>query len=156
MPESRDEICQLMDKLLLHSLDLMEQEVKLKTTIEAIANDGQLDLAHTRFTKGATAVSAVQLPTEDYKPFSALNTVAEGKDDLDNPQLDLERNQVDKEEGRIDPIRWFGILVPASLQSARKKFVQSLDYVVECANVQIQLKNALLSYEKLNKMKSEL
>ncbi|EDS26726.1 conserved hypothetical protein [Culex quinquefasciatus] len=74
MPESRDEICQLMDKLLLHSLDLMEQEVKLKTTIEAIANDGQLDLAHTRFTKGATAVSAVQLPTEDYKPFSALNT----------------------------------------------------------------------------------
>uniref|UniRef100_A0A1Q3FKF6 Vacuolar ATPase assembly protein VMA22 n=1 Tax=Culex tarsalis TaxID=7177 RepID=A0A1Q3FKF6_CULTA len=156
MPETRDEICQLMDKLLLHSLDLIEQEVTLKTTIEAIANDGQLDLAHTRFTKGPTAVSAVQLPTEDYKSFAALNTVAESRDDLENTKLDLEQHQVDKEAGRIDPIRWFGILIPASLQSARKKFTKTLDYVVECANVQIQLQNALLSYDKLNKRKSEL
>ncbi|XP_001656747.2 coiled-coil domain-containing protein 115 [Aedes aegypti] len=156
MPKTRDEVCQLMDKLLLHSLELMEQEVKLKTTIETVTNDGQLDLAHTRFTKGPQSVSAVQLPTEDYRDFSALNSLTEDRDELGNAQLSLDQHPVDKEAGYIDPIRWFGILIPATLQSARTKFGRALEYVVECGNVQIQLRNALLSYGTLRKLKAEL
>lgn len=156
MPKSRDEVCQLMDKLLLHSLELMEQEVRLKTTIEAVTNDGQLDLAHTRFTKGAHTVSAVQLPTEDYRDFSALNSLTENRDELGQVQLSLDNHPVDKETGHIDPIRWFGILIPATLQSARTKFGRALEYVVECGNVQIQLRNVLLNYGALKRLKAEL
>ncbi|XP_062565826.1 uncharacterized protein LOC134228069 [Armigeres subalbatus] len=153
MPATREDVCQLMDKLLIHSLELMEQEIKLKTTIEAVTNDGQLDLAHTRFTKGSHSVSAVQLPTEDYKDFSALNSLSEDRDELDNVKIALDNHPVDKEAGYIDPVRWFGILMPPTLQSARNKFCRALEYVVECGNVQIQLRNVLLNYEKLNKMK---
>ncbi|XP_058447354.1 coiled-coil domain-containing protein 115-like [Malaya genurostris] len=156
MVETRDEICQLMDKLLLHSLELIEQEVELKTKIEAITNEGRLDLAQTRYHKSQHSVSSVQLPTEDYKPFKALNSLTEDQDELGNTKLQLESHEVDKESDYIDPIRWFGILIPSTLQNARKKFTRSLDYVVECANVQIQLKNTLINYAKLNKMKSEL
>ncbi|XP_058823851.1 coiled-coil domain-containing protein 115 [Topomyia yanbarensis] len=156
MPETRDEICQLMDKLLIHSLELIEQEVALKTKIETITNEGQLDLAQTRYHKARNSVSSVQLPTEDYKQFSALNSLTEEQDELGNTKLQLDQHQVDKDAGYIDPIRWFGILIPQTLQNARKKFTQSLNYVVECANVQIQLRNTLLSYDKLNKMKLEL
>lgn len=156
MPETREEVCQLMDKLLLHSLELMEQEVRLKTTIEAVTNDGQLDLAYTRFTKGAHTVSAVQLPTEDYKDFKALNSLTEETDELGNRKLELDRHPVDREAGFIDPVRWFGILIPPTLQTARDKFSRALEYVVECGNVQIQLRNVLLNYAKLNKKKMEL
>ncbi|XP_053696087.1 coiled-coil domain-containing protein 115 [Sabethes cyaneus] len=156
MPETREEVCLLMDELLIRSLELVEQEVKLKTTIEAITNEGRLNLAQTRYHKGPNSVSSVQLPTEDYKEFNALNTVTESKDDEGITKLKLEQHPVDKDNGYIDPIRWFGVLIPPTLQDARKKFTRSVEFVVECANVQIELRSILLKFEELNKMKNNM
>ncbi|XP_055547659.1 coiled-coil domain-containing protein 115 [Wyeomyia smithii] len=156
MPQTRDEICSLMDDLLIQSLELMEQEVKLKTTIEAITNEGRLDLAQTRYHKGPNTVSSVQLPTEDYKEFRALNSLVEERDEEGNIKLQLEQHPVDKDSGYIDPIRWFGVLIPPTLQNARNKYTRALEYVVECANVQIQLRKALLKFEELDAMKNNM
>uniref|UniRef100_A0A182N614 Vacuolar ATPase assembly protein VMA22 n=1 Tax=Anopheles dirus TaxID=7168 RepID=A0A182N614_9DIPT len=161
--ENREEVCELMDKLLLNSLDLIEQDVRLSQDIERLTTEGQLDLAHTRFTKGPNAASAVQLPTEDYKPFRALRTVSESVDgakDEDTPRaiprLTLECHPVAVDEGRIDPATWFGILRPPSLNSAKDRFTRSLDTIVERANVRATLTSYLNVFGVLNKRKSEL
>ncbi|XP_053671279.1 uncharacterized protein LOC128721542 [Anopheles nili] len=154
---TRDELCALMDKLLINSLDLIEQDVQLSQNIENLTTEGRIDLAHTRFTKGPHAASAVQLPTEDYKQFRALKTVSVTSDEfLAIPQMTLESHPVEADEDRIDPAAWFGILRPASLNSAREKFTRSLDSIVERANVRVTLTHYLNLFAMLNKRKSEL
>ncbi|XP_050082278.1 uncharacterized protein LOC126569325 [Anopheles aquasalis] len=153
------DLCLLMDKLLIKSLELMERDLELSVEIDRLTTDGKVDLAHTRFTKGPTAVSSVQLPTEDYKPFRALHTVVEQLQDVEGelpiPQLSLEKHPIEPEEDRIDPAAWFGILRPPTLNSARDKFARSLESIVERANVRITLANYLNVFAKLNKRKAE-
>uniref|UniRef100_A0A8W7P237 Phosphatidic acid phosphatase type 2/haloperoxidase domain-containing protein n=1 Tax=Anopheles coluzzii TaxID=1518534 RepID=A0A8W7P237_ANOCL len=156
---SKEELCELMDKLLLNSLDLIEQDVRLSQDIARLTTEGQMELAHTRFTKGPNAVSAVQLPTEDYKPFQALATVQVEEaveDDADPIQhRTLERHPVgDAEDGasRIDPSAWFGILRPPSLNIAKERFARSLDTIVERANVRVRLSSYLNMFELLQKL----
>uniref|UniRef100_A0A182F890 Vacuolar ATPase assembly protein VMA22 n=2 Tax=Anopheles albimanus TaxID=7167 RepID=A0A182F890_ANOAL len=159
--QKEEDLCLLMDKLLIKSLELMERDQELGVEIDRLTADGKLDLAHTRFTKGPTAVSSVQLPTEDYKPFRALHTVTEQLHDDDDdgelpvPQLSLEKHPIEPEEDRIDPAAWFGILRPPTLNSARDKFARSLESIVERANVRITLANYLNVFAKLNKRKAE-
>ncbi|XP_052863103.1 coiled-coil domain-containing protein 115-like [Anopheles cruzii] len=150
----KDDLCALLDKLLLSSLELIEQDVRLSQETNRLIADGKLDLAHTRFTKGPNAVSVVQLPTEDYNPFRALSTVAVSPDNQGVPQLTLERHAVQASEERIDPASWFGILRPPTLNSARDKFARSLDAIVERANVRATLGSYLNVFAILNKRKS--
>ncbi|XP_053659838.1 uncharacterized protein LOC128708883 [Anopheles marshallii] len=156
---SKDELCELMDKLLINSLELIEQDVQLSQDIARLTTEGQMELAHTRFTKGPMAVSAVQLPTEDYKEFRALHTVTEDDDGSDLPtipQLSLDSHPVDVDVGRIDPSGWFGILRPPSLNNAKERFTRSLDSIVERANVRIKLNSYLNVFEMLHKRTTEL
>ncbi|XP_058059911.1 uncharacterized protein LOC131210650 [Anopheles bellator] len=149
-----DDLCALLDKLLVNSLELIERDVRLSQEADRLISDGKLDLAHTRFTKGPNAVSVVQLPTEDYNPFRALSTVAVSPDEQGVPQLTLERHVVQASEERIDPASWFGILRPPTLNSARDKFARSLDAIVERANVRATLSSYLNVFAMLNKRKS--
>uniref|UniRef100_A0AAG5CYI7 Vacuolar ATPase assembly protein VMA22 n=1 Tax=Anopheles atroparvus TaxID=41427 RepID=A0AAG5CYI7_ANOAO len=157
IPKHRaEELCELMDKLLINSLELVERDVQLSQDIERLTTDGQMDLAHTRFTKGPNAVSAVQLPAEDYKPFRALRTLAVGPDESAGsiPHMALESHPVNAEEERIDPASWFGILRPPTLNSAKEKFTRSLETIVERANVRVTLAHYLSMFATLNKQKS--
>ncbi|XP_052889765.1 uncharacterized protein LOC128298073 [Anopheles moucheti] len=156
---SKDDLCELMDKLLINSLELIEQDVQLSQDIARLTTEGQMELAHTRFTKGPMAVSAVQLPTEDYKEFRALHTVSKDDDASDSstiPQLSLDSHPVDVDVGRIDPSGWFGILRPPSLNNAKERFTRSLDSIVERANVRIKLNSYLNVFGMLHKRTTEL
>lgn len=128
---------ELQDKLLLDMLDLVEQSVRCKIEIETTTNAGQLLLAKSRYIDGAQSVTGSRLPTEFSVPFNALKTVNESE----NSELNLELNvqKVEKENGFIDPIRWFGVLVPRSLQLARDRFDRAIEMTVECANIQLKL-----------------
>lgn len=126
---------ELQDKLLLDMLDLIEQSVKCKINIENSNNNGQLFLAKARYCQGSQTAAVSKLPTEHSAEFNALRTV-ELKDD---EELELQKNTVDKENGFIDPIKWFGILVPRSLQLAQEKYQSSVQFVVEAANIQLKL-----------------
>uniref|UniRef100_A0A182YQM2 Vacuolar ATPase assembly protein VMA22 n=2 Tax=Anopheles stephensi TaxID=30069 RepID=A0A182YQM2_ANOST len=153
---SKEQLCELMDKLLISSLELIERDVELSQDIARLTTEGQMELAHTRFTKGPNAVSAVQLPTEDYKPFRALHTTVSKDEGTDGDtgsilHLALASHPVDGAAERIDPSSWFGILRPPSLNTARERFTRSLDSIVERANVRIQLGSYLKVFEMLHK-----
>ncbi|XP_050071385.1 uncharacterized protein LOC126559296 [Anopheles maculipalpis] len=154
---SKEQLCELMDKLLISSLELIERDVELSQDIARLTTEGQMELAHTRFTKGPNAVSAVQLPTKDYKPFRALHTTV-SKDDAAGsiPHLSLESHPIDGDEGRIDPSSWFGILRPPSLNTAKERFTRSLHSIVERANVRIKLGSYLQVFDTLQNRKTEL
>ncbi|XP_049277492.1 uncharacterized protein LOC125760930 [Anopheles funestus] len=156
---SKDELCELMDKLLINTLELIEQDVQLSQDIARLTTEGQMELAHTRFTKGPMAVSAVQLPTEEYKEFRALQTVKQDEDASGSagiPHLSLDSHPVDADEGLIDPSSWFGILRPPSLNNAKERFTRALDSIVERANVRIKMNSYLNVFEMLHKRTAAL
>lgn len=128
----------LQDKLLLQMLDLVEQSVVCKMDIESTTNSGQLLLAKSRYIQGPQTVSKSQLPTENSNDFYALKTIVQNNDEL---QLDV--HKVDKENGFVDAIRWFGVLVPRSLQIAQERFNRAVELAVECANVQTKLNKTI-------------
>lgn len=127
----------LQDKLLVDMLDLVEQSVRCKIEIETTTNAGQLLLAKSRYIDGAQSVTGSRLPTENSAQFNALKTVNQSTNSERNFELNVQT--VDKEHGFIDPIRWFGVLVPRSLQLARDRFNRAIELTVECANMQLKL-----------------
>lgn len=152
----RKEICELLDKLTLETLDLIEQDVKCKRNIENITNDGQLNMAKTRYITGQNSVSKSQLPGEDCVDFYALATLENDKNEVNGTKFELEQHTVDKEKGFFDPIQWFGILTPRNLQMARSSYRKVLDFIVESANIQTRLSSYYGNIMDLKKMKEQL
>lgn len=133
---------ELQDKLLIEMLDLIEQSVLCKMNIESTTNAGQLLLAKSRYIQGPQTVSVSQLPTENSNDFNALKTVTREEGEIGD-ELQLSTHKVDKDNGFVDTIRWFGVLVPRSLQLAQQRFNQAIELVVECANIQTKLNNTI-------------
>lgn len=136
----------LKDKLFLELLDLIEQSVLCKVNVETATNAGQLLLAKSRYIQGPQSVSKSRLPTENSANFQALSTVVKTEehnksDDVDD--LELHKQQIDREAGFIDPIRWFGVLVPRSLQLAQQHFNRAVEIVVESANIHLKLNKTI-------------
>ncbi|XP_062522488.1 coiled-coil domain-containing protein 115-like [Corticium candelabrum] len=55
-----------------------------------------------------------------------------------------------------DPLKWFGVLVPLSLRSAKKSFSEGVEMIVELANLQIKLECLRTEYGQLLKKKAEM
>lgn len=132
---------ELEDKLLIELLDLVEQSVISKLNIEQSNNNGQLWMAKARYCQGPQSVAESKLPTENSAEFSALRTV-ELTDNSDQ-SFNMQTAVVDKSTGFVDPLKWFGILVPRSLQVAQQTFIKSLDFVIEAANLQLKLQKTI-------------
>lgn len=47
----------------------------------------------------------------------------------------------------INPLNWFGILVPAALREAQTEFIDSLKEIIEIQRVQTKIKTRLDKYE---------
>lgn len=143
----------LIDKLTIEMLDLIEQQVKCKVNLENLVVQGQLQIAKTRYTQGTRSVSTAQLPTENSQQFKALRTIERTQNEIGDVQVKLAVQDVDRDQGYIDPTNWFGILVPQSLQLAKEAFRKSIEYSCECANIQLCLwrtmTNILLLKRKL-------
>lgn len=81
--------------------------------------------------------------------FHALSTV-----EREESHWSLEKKHpVDKEKGFIDPLRWFGVLVPQSLQLARDKFRNCLFLIVEGANIQSNIQQTMRQILQLKNLK---
>lgn len=155
--DSKAENCELLDKLTIEMFDLIEQEVAAKIQMEAAIVDGQLLMAKSRYIKGSKSVSVAQLPTENSQDFSALvQTKVEKNDLLADATVSVERHEVDRENGRPDPIHWFGILVPQSLSAARARFQKAIELTAECASVQLALQHTMLNILHLRKINEKL
>lgn len=113
----------------------------------------RFNIFYSRYAHGPRTVSISQLPagSEDGREICALRTVKRLCDGLETPQFELESHDVDKETDHVEPIKWFGILVPQSLKTARDRYEKAIELVIESANIEQRLQK---NYQLLNKLKT--
>lgn len=155
--EDINKICNILDKLTLDALLLMEEEIQTKLTVETAMSAGETNLAKTRYIIGQNKVSAIQLPTEKSPEFEAALKVCEVEDEALFDKVSYEI-QLTKKEDKIvqDPIKWFGVLVPQSLVNAQSMFRQALQWSVKAVNIQRQLSETLGKINELKQIKAKL
>lgn len=151
-----EKICEVLDKLALDSLTLMEQHVQQKLEVEKSMCEGESHLAKSRYIMGRNSVSSLQLPSENGSEFEATAVVRREADDgsITDEALDLEFKK--KVEEGSDPVRWFGVLVPQNLHYAQAKFKQALLWAVKAANTQTQLRGVCYKIAQLEDLKNRL
>ncbi|CAG9112718.1 unnamed protein product [Plutella xylostella] len=147
-----DTTCELLDKLVLKQLHLMEDKMRAEVNIEANLNNGTIHLAKSRYIMGQSSVSATRLPLDTSPEFSASTLCASTEED-GVTQLKVVESDA---ENTVNPLRWFGVLVPQNLHKAQSIFQNTINYVIECANIQLQLTSNLENIELLKKFKSSL
>lgn len=153
----KQEVCLLLDKLTLEMLRLMEDRVKCQINVQNATNNASIHLAKTRYIMGQSTISTVQLPTENTADFSALSTVeTKPAEDSLHDSVILHNRPCDPEAGYVNPIRWFGILVPQNLYQAQNLFTNALNYIVESVNIQKQLDATYTAILKLKQLKLKL
>lgn len=136
----------LLDKVILRQLDLLEQKIKCELNIESNVNNGSIHLAKSRYIMGQSSVSTTKLPTESSPDFSA-SIMCKTIEEDGMTKLKLYQNK----ENTIVPLHWFGVLVPQNLHMAQKIFQTTLSYVVECSNIQLQLEENMKNINALRK-----
>ncbi|RZC40845.1 hypothetical protein BDFB_013348 [Asbolus verrucosus] len=149
-----NKICNVLDKLTLDALTLIEEEVQMKLNIENAMCGGEMHLAKSRYILGQNSVSSLQLPTENSPHFEATVTVHSEKDELIGEKTRY--LEVVKREDQIDPVRWFGYLVPQDLYHAQTMFRQALQWVIRATNLQMQLIETCGTIEQLKELKRKL
>ncbi|XP_026761418.2 coiled-coil domain-containing protein 115 [Galleria mellonella] len=142
-----DVVCDLLDKLVLKQLHLMEEKMVCELNIESCINNGSIHLAKSRYIMGQSSVSTARLPMESSPEFSALTTCETTEED-DVQQLKVVENN---NKSKVNPIRWFGVLVPQNLHKAQSIFQNTINVVVECVNVQLQLFENMRNIDALKK-----
>lgn len=146
---AKDDLCVLMDKQYISLLELIEKNVANQVYLEKQMNSGNLLIAKTRYLKGQQTVSSNQLPSSEFRALSTL--------ERDSGHWSLEKKHpVDKETGFVDPSRWFGVLVPQSLQLAKDKFRNCLFLIVEGANIRATIQQTIRQLLQLRSLKGAL
>ncbi|XP_050354903.1 coiled-coil domain-containing protein 115 [Nymphalis io] len=128
--------CDLLDKLVLRQLHLMEDKICCELNVETSINNGSIHLAKSRYIMGQSSVSKERLPTESSAEFSAsvtCDTIVE-----DNVKQ-LKIAKTDTSATLVNPLNWFGVLVPQNLHKARDIFQNTINFVIDCVNIQIQI-----------------
>lgn len=144
--------CELLDKIILKQLHLMEDKMNCELNIESSIQNGSIHLAKSRYIMGQSSVSTARLPTESSPEFSAT-TLCETTEEDGVKQLKVIENDA---ENVVNPLRWFGVLVPQNMHKAQSIFQNAINYVVECVNVQVQLQTNLKNIQILKNYISSL
>ena len=129
--------CELLDKIIVKQLHLMEEKMRCELNIESCIKDGNFHLAKSRYIMGQSSVSTSRLPTEGSADFSA-STVCESTEEDGVKQLKVIENDA---ENTVNPLRWFGVLVPQNMHKAKSIYQNCINFVVECVNVQLHLQS---------------
>ncbi|XP_049870860.1 coiled-coil domain-containing protein 115 [Pectinophora gossypiella] len=148
----RDSVCELLDKLTLKQLHLIEDKIRCEMNIETNINNGSFQLAKSRYIMGHSAITATKLPMENSPEFSA-STVCETTEEDGVMQLKAVKSET---EDTVNPVRWFGVLVPQNLHAAQGIFQNAINYVVECVNIQLQLNENCNNIATLKQYKGTL
>ncbi|XP_063242585.1 coiled-coil domain-containing protein 115-like [Bacillus rossius redtenbacheri] len=155
-----DAVCRQLDVLAVEVLELMQEQLRVKAQLSEAMKDGCLNLAKARYISGNTSISTLQLPCGEQ------DVSAQAKVSLQDGQLQLVRTvpadigQLDggaeEVERAVDPLQWFGVLVPRNLRQAQSSFRGALEWAVDAANVQLRLHRCQDQYQQLLKVKLEL
>jgi len=161
-----ESLCLELDTLLLDILENIEQYVALKVDVEKRMQSGFVNIAKTRYIKGSTSVSTMQLPTSDSTcDIQPLATVHRNEDkmeiknllsEIDGEKKDGLSIDGEKKEVLFNPLKLFGVLVPQSLRLAQTSFVSSIDRLGELASIQGSLDSQIRRYERLVYLKDQV
>lgn len=155
-------VCNILDKLCLDALVLMEQYIENKLNLETSMCDGEAHLAKSRYIMGQNQVTPLQFPTAESSEINALATVNTVKDDncygQKTFQLEITKKStaIENNEQYQDPLKWFGVLVPQDLHRAQAKYKQAVIWCVETANLQIRLMETCIKIKQLKAYKAKL
>ncbi|XP_028158613.1 coiled-coil domain-containing protein 115 [Ostrinia nubilalis] len=138
----------ILDKLAIKHLHLIEEKMRCEMNIESSINNGSIHLAKSRYIMGQSSVSTARLPVENSPEFSASAVCETTPDDDGIMQFKVAES---KAENTVNPMRWFGVLVPQNLHKAQGIFQNAINYVVECVNVQLQLLDNMKKMDMLKK-----
>lgn len=144
-----DTVCDLLDKLVLQQLHLMEEKMACELNIERSINNGSIHLAKSRYIMGQSSVSKERLPTESSPEFPASVTCESTQED-NVSQLKV----IETEDSSVNPLHWFGVLVPQNLHKAKSIFQNTINFIVECVNVQLQMLENMKNIEALKYYKN--
>ncbi|CAG9793434.1 unnamed protein product [Diatraea saccharalis] len=145
-------VCDILDKLIVKQIHLMEEKMCSELNIESCINNGSIHLAKSRYIMGQNSVSTSKLPVENSPEFSA-STICEGIEEDGLTQFKVAESNA---ENTVNPLHWFGILVPQNMHKAKNIFQNSINFVVECVNIQVQLIENVKNIVILKKYKSML
>lgn len=153
-----DKVCNILDKLTLDALLLMENEIQTKLNIEDAMSLGENNLAKARYIMGQNKVSQIQLPTEKTPEFTAAIKVYSNKDEklLNSESFEIHKSPKTNDNNVIDPIKWFGVLVPQNLTHAQKMFQQALQWVIKSVNIQTELQETITKIHEVKSIKQKL
>lgn len=152
--ESRH-VCVALDDLVVEMLELMEGKVQSQMNVENAMKNGNIHLAKSRYIMGQSAISTVQLPTENTLDFTAISKVE--KNDVDEDSLKYQQySLVDAEDAVANPIKLFGVLVPLNLHQAQNVFKKCVEYVVESVNIDKKLNTIIDEMARLKLLKLTL
>uniref|UniRef100_A0A0V0GCW1 Vacuolar ATPase assembly protein VMA22 n=1 Tax=Triatoma dimidiata TaxID=72491 RepID=A0A0V0GCW1_TRIDM len=97
--------------------------------------------------------------------LSRLNIHDNGKDD-DSDALRQRNKKKEEDEKKDDtkgkksssrdPLKWFGVLVPQDMKQAQSNFNWAIEYVIECANLQLEMLSVEEKYKKYLSMKLQM
>lgn len=127
----------------------MEEKMQCELNIQSSIKNGSIHLAKSRYIMGQSSVSITRLPTESSPDFEA-STLCETTEENDVKQLKVIENTG---QNTVNPLRWFGVLVPQNLHKAQGIFQNTINFIVECANVQLQIVNNIRNIECLKQYK---
>lgn len=142
--EQAEELCNNLDELSLKQVDLVDEQLVLLSKMNNLLTNGFIDMAKSRYISGERTVSITQIPGEDSE-IEAVTTVNRGYDN----KMTVSRNP-----DSYDPIKWFGVLVPASLRQSQQAFQKALEMAVEIINTRREWQESIEEFKNLSTLKS--
>lgn len=157
MQDGINDICKAIDESLLRNLELMEEKIDITVQMEHVLRDGHIELAKARYIRGKDTISLSQVPADEDKVVSlfTLHTKLSDQGGKIVPYFDISLKKSNTDTTDIlDPIKWFGVLVPQSLRIAQKRFQESLYLAARAANVQAEINSVIDKLQSLYFLKN--
>ncbi|ESO95768.1 hypothetical protein LOTGIDRAFT_116702 [Lottia gigantea] len=174
------EVCIQLDQLLMDYFKNLKQLYAERSILDQYMKDGFLNLSRARYNMGVKAVgtsqfsdSMVALTKVDVndkeqkssemfqvhslraqttkKLENSLRNRKQGPENIDGVESGKSEDPVP-----VDPIKWFGVLVPQNLRKSQQGFKDAVTISVSIANLQQTLSSLQLEYRQLLKTKSKL
>ncbi|XP_044767028.1 uncharacterized protein LOC123322971 [Coccinella septempunctata] len=138
--ENYHEVCELLDKLYLDTICLMEEEIQLKINMEKSMIEGENNLAKCRYIMGSNSVSAMNIPLNPEEDIHCTTSVESFPSELFPEVNKYEIISTEPKPNMTNPIKWFGYFTQKNLLKSQKSYETSLQWAIEAINIQNQLK----------------
>lgn len=150
-----EEVCELLDKLYLDSVCLMEEKIQTMINLEKSMVEGETNLAKCRYIMGSNSVSSMNIPLNPEEEISPILSIKTSPNEI-YPEVIECKVVSDNKNNMTNPIKWFGFFTQQNLINSQKSYSKSLDWAVQAVNVQNQLNYLCNKFEVLKYVKTSL